>query len=103
MASETIYRLEEIKDEMLGLLGEAEGLIRDEAKGMEYERARSYWLAHIETALTNDHGYLGGSMVTMQDTIQELEEAEDGRRTPPSGCETCEATDASACRGCPHA
>ena len=38
-----------------------------------YEQARSYWLAHIRMALDRNHGYLGGSMVTMQDAINALE------------------------------
>ena len=38
-----------------------------------YEQADTYWLAHIRTALDKEHGYLGGSMVTMQDTIDALE------------------------------
>ena len=43
----------------------------------EGDVAKSYWLAHIVTALDKDHGYLGGSMGTMQDTIDALREGEE--------------------------
>jgi hypothetical protein len=40
-------------------------------------RAKSYWLAHAKMAITRQHEYLGGSMVTMEDTIEEIRNAED--------------------------
>lgn len=69
-ATELADELEEIKAQMLDLLQEAEGLLR--GTGVILDRARSYWLAHIRTALDDDHDYLGGSMHTMQDSIDEL-------------------------------
>lgn len=69
-----IYQLEELQEQMLNLLGEAESLVRGTS---EEGPAQAYWLAHVETALTNDHGYLGGSMTTMQDTIDALREGGD--------------------------
>lgn len=69
-------RLVEIQDEMLDLLTEAKRLVRHEG-GISWERAKGYWVAQIETALSNEHDYLGGSMCTMQDTINELEPDED--------------------------
>jgi hypothetical protein len=42
-----------------------------------YERAERYWLAHIDGALENRGGWLGGSMISAEDTIRELEESED--------------------------
>lgn len=42
----------------------------------EYERAKAYWIAHIRMALDNDHGYLGGSMVTAEDTLSSLYDEE---------------------------
>ena len=73
MKTEDIERLSEIKDEMKELLGEADQLIRG-AGGIAYERARAYWLGHIAIALDDDHEYAGGSMCTMQDTIDDLGE-----------------------------
>ena len=63
---EIAYELEEIQEQMLNLLHEASGLLQGTD---EYDAAKAYWLAHIETALTNDHGYLGGSMHTMQSGV----------------------------------
>ena len=62
-------RLTEIKEQMLALLREAEFLLDDSS---ERARAKGYWLPHIRTALDNDHSYLGGSMFTMQNTIDAL-------------------------------
>ena len=73
MAAET-GRLKEIQDEMLELLDEADRILRHDFGGMIYERARSYWLAHVKMALTKEHGFLGGSMVDMEDTIKECED-----------------------------
>ena len=80
MDAEDLERLAEIKDEIEELLDEARGIIRSGDEGA-YERALVYWLAHIRTALDNDHEYLGGSMVTMQDTIDELSGADDEAET----------------------
>jgi hypothetical protein len=67
-------RLQEIKDEMKALLAEAGALVRGTD---EEDRARGYWLAHIRTALDDDHDYLGGSMCTMQETVDALAGNED--------------------------
>lgn len=71
---ESLDRLEEIRDEMLELLDEADRILRRDFGGLIYERAKSYWLAHVKMALTKDHGYLGGSMVDFEDTLKEIEE-----------------------------
>jgi len=42
-----------------------------------YEQAGAYWLAHIRCALDREHGYLGGSMITMADTIRALQGQEE--------------------------
>jgi len=71
-------RLIEIKEQMLELLDEAKDLIPE---GITKERANCYWYAHIKTAILKDHEYLGGSLVTMEHTINEInpdEEDEDG-------------------------
>ncbi len=68
---ETVQRLQEIKEQMLELLEEATSIIPE---GITKERARLYWYAHIKTAILKEHEYLGGSMVTMDDTIQEITE-----------------------------
>ena len=66
------YRFEEIICEIKELLEEAIDLVPDHARA----RAESYWYAHISMALDEDHGYMGGSMCSMQDTIEEWDEEE---------------------------
>jgi len=74
--SERVERLIEIKEEMLELLRETTQLTRGTT---EEDRARSYWQAHLRMALDDEHGYLGGSMCTLQDTINALDgEEEEG-------------------------
>lgn len=81
MNTETHERLVEIQNEMLELLDEAKQILRHE-DGLVYDRAKAYWLAHVEMGLTNSHSYLGKTTVSMEDTIKECqpvdeEESED--------------------------
>ena len=104
---EDIERLRNIQEEISELIGEADTIISDIDKvGSIYDRAKSYWMAHIKTALYNDTEYLGGSMVTMEDTIEELEEfdadedVEEGKTVPkPKVGDGVERTDMSKCCG----
>ena len=64
------YRLEEIKVQIKELLEEAIDLVPDHLKAS----SESYWYSQIVVALDDDHGYLGGSMCSMQDTIEEIDE-----------------------------
>jgi len=71
--SEKVERMLEIKEEIKDLVSEVVKILRD-AEGSTLSRAKAYWIPHIKMALDKDHGYLGGSMVTMQDTINELDD-----------------------------
>lgn len=71
---ERAAELLEIKEKMLELLDEAQAIVYGTS---EEQRAKSYWWAHIRCALDNEHSYLGGSMITMQETIEKLEAADD--------------------------
>jgi len=71
LTTEDLERLIEIKDEIKELVNEARDTINSTS---EAERARAYWYAHILCALDSDNDYLGGSMVTMQDSIDALAE-----------------------------
>jgi len=77
--SDDIDRLESIRMEMMELLNEAEHLVKEMAKEVGdrviAERAHSYWVGHIKSAL-GDEEYEGGSATTMMETIEELREAE---------------------------
>jgi len=58
---ELIDELRETQVQMLESLEQAKTLIKQSGLEMTLQRAESYWLAHAKMALTNDHGYLGGS------------------------------------------
>ncbi len=67
--TEKLYDLKEELEEVLEN-------IRQALRGTpEESAAKSYWFAHIRTALDKDHGYLGGSFLTMQETIDAMDEA----------------------------
>jgi len=72
------YRFEEIIGEMKELLREAIDLVPEHARA----QARSYWFAHISMNLDDSHGYMGGSMCSMQDTLEEFdyEDEEEGEQ-----------------------
>jgi len=71
-----------VVEEILEKLVEAEGILR-EVGGDIQERAMSYWVPHIYQALQNETRWLGGSMITAEDTINEIENmVEDLRATP---------------------
>lgn len=74
---EIVDELGEIQSQILELVEQAGGLLRRNGLHGALLRAESYWIAHITTAVSNDHGYLGGSMVSLQDTIEEIEEEDD--------------------------
>ncbi len=72
---EAIERLEELKETLYEVLNEMEEVLREVAPD-EYETAERYWLSHIDGALENRGNWLGGSMVSYNDTILALEELE---------------------------
>lgn len=74
-AEDDIIRLEEIRDQIAELVNEASdlihGLSREIGSKVIFDRAESYWIRHIQGAL-GDEGIIGGSMFTMNSTIEEL-------------------------------
>lgn len=70
--NEAVDRLREIQEEIGNLVHEAKDIIK-EAAPEEYERARRYWAAHIEGALSQSYGWLGGSFVDMDGSIEAIE------------------------------
>jgi len=72
-----VMELQDIQNEILERVNRAKELLKDNGYEGALMRADSYWIPHIVCAVTNDHGYLGGSLITMQDTIEELENADD--------------------------
>ncbi len=74
---EMVDELGEIQSQILELVKRARALLRNNEYQGALARAESYWIAHVTTAISNNHGYLGGSTVSLQDTIEEIENDED--------------------------
>jgi uncharacterized membrane protein YdfJ with MMPL/SSD domain len=74
---EIVDELGEIQSQILELVEQARALLRRNELQGALMRAESYWIAHVTTAVSNNHGYLGGSTVSLQDTIDEIKDAED--------------------------
>ena len=77
-------RFGEIIGEIGELVEEAMGLLSDSGDyPMLVERARSYWYAHIRTALSDENEFVGRSMCNMEDTLEEWRELDgsDGSRS----------------------
>ena len=70
-------RILEISEEMQELLREAMGLISDHGTDLDYQRARSYWYAHIIISLGGEHGYMARSAGSMIGTAEDLMAGED--------------------------
>lgn len=60
-------RFEEIIGEISELAKEALDLLPEDMQ----ENASSYWYSHILCALNDDHEFAGGSMLHMNDTLEE--------------------------------
>jgi len=73
---EAVERMRELAERIYEALGEMEDILSEVAPG-ELDRAKSYWMAHIDGALENRNGYLGGSMISFEDTIRAIEESEE--------------------------
>jgi hypothetical protein len=74
---EIVDELGEIQSQILDLVEQARGLLRRNDLQGALMRAEAYWIAHVITAVSNDHGYLGGSMVSLQNTIDEIKNDDD--------------------------
>lgn len=80
-SEEVIDRLERIQEQIKDLMRDAKYLIRDHdpSPGRHiWERAKGYWYAHITMGLGGEHEYAGDVMVSMENTIRELERALEG-------------------------
>ncbi len=60
-------RFKEIIYEISDLAKEALDLLPEDIQ----ESARSYWYSHILCALNDDHEFMGGSMLHMNDSLEE--------------------------------
>ena len=62
-----MVEIKELLDEALELVPE----------GYARTRAQSYWYATMIMNVTDDHDYMGGCMVGMQDTLEEIDQEVD--------------------------
>ena len=80
--TEAARRLRELAHEIYDTLEEMEDILREVAPE-ELETARAYWMGHIDGALLNIKGQIGGSFTSLGDTLTILEE--EGNNYPRRG------------------
>ena len=73
--TEAAARLEVIAYEIYDRLEEMEDILWEVAPE-ELERARLYWMAHIRGALLSRQGWMARSVISLEDTLEALEEDE---------------------------
>ncbi|MDB0568904.1 hypothetical protein LBW52_23155 [Ralstonia solanacearum] len=75
--SDVVEALTQIQEQMLDLIENVRGILKAGGFGGALDRAEDYWIAHLTCAISHDHGYLGRSGCTLEDTIEEIESGED--------------------------
>lgn len=79
---EIAEQLHDIKEEIKDVMENARNLLR----GTNAENAaNSYWIPHILMALDDEHDWLGGSMHSLQDSIDELLGDDEDQYDPQPG------------------
>lgn len=86
-----LERMVELRDQMLDSLGEIKQIIQEiagrEDRGMCFERARSYWLTHVENNLSAEKNSFLGSMVNFESTLNDLREVIDSETGHEDECD----------------
>jgi ElaB/YqjD/DUF883 family membrane-anchored ribosome-binding protein len=67
-----VERLDEILNEMNELLDEAKRIVRKSSSSQTKDRARAYWIGHIDAALDDEGEYVSHRSQTMAGTIDDL-------------------------------
>ena len=75
--SEVVDVLQELLEEIKEKVEYAFELVAQVSPEDVTARAKAYWYAQILTTLDEDSQWLGGSMCTLQDTINELSELDE--------------------------
>ena len=65
------YEIEELAEGMYELLEQMKNILQEVAPEELYQ-AENYWMSHIDGALFNRTGLMGGSFVSAQDTLNSL-------------------------------
>lgn len=73
---EAAKELRALAYEIYDTLSEMEDILREVAPE-ELERAETYWMAHIDGALLSLKEWMGGSFISLADTLAILEEEEE--------------------------
>ncbi len=73
---EAVEELKALAYEIYDTLKEMEDILREVAPE-ELERAEAYWMVHIDGALLNLKGCMGGSLISLEDTLTILKEEEE--------------------------
>lgn len=73
---EAIDALREAANEIYERMGDIRDVLL-EVDPRELDRAEAYWMAHIDGALENRQGVLGGSFVSLEDTIRVIQGEEE--------------------------
>ena len=74
--TEAARKLKELAYEIYDTLEEMEAIL-EEVAPEEFERARVFWMDHIDGALLNLKGWMGKSLISLEDTLTSLEEEEE--------------------------
>lgn len=69
--AEAVERIEALVEDIYEDLEEIRRTLQEAAPEL-LSAAESYWLAHVDAALLNRGGWLGKSMLTAQDTLEQL-------------------------------
>lgn len=73
---EAVEKLKALAYEIYDTLSEMEDILREVAPE-ELERAEAYWMADIDGALLNLKDWMGGSFISLEDTLTALKEEEE--------------------------
>jgi len=73
---EAAEELRTLAYEIYDTLKEMKDILREVAPE-ELRRAEAYWMVHIDGALLNLQGWMGGSLISLEDTLTALEEEEE--------------------------
>jgi hypothetical protein len=65
-----LEQLTEIKEQIKDLAFDALEILASDS--IEYQRAYAYWYPHILMAVDNEHDFLGNSICTIDDSINEI-------------------------------
>ncbi len=72
---ETVNELEEAREELLEALERFRNTLKAAGCSAALTRLDAYCYAHIKIAAGGEHGYLGNSMYSLTDAINEVREA----------------------------